>query len=140
MPGTKNPTAPQSTNTTPAMQAYPTMTIPAEIAHQFTCRRGSEGIVTVISRTLVELYGRRATGVRLAQFELWCRPEWSCRPRQGARHHDRGGDRRTDPASHRGLTQPQRRITPSYGVHSGARAVEHLRLSMAELKVANVRT
>ncbi len=49
MPGTKNPTAPQSTNTTPAMQAYPTMTIPAEIAHQFTCRRGSEGIVTVIS-------------------------------------------------------------------------------------------
>src|ERR687897_1548374 len=52
MPGTKNPTAPQSTNTTPAMQAYPTMTIPAEIAHQFTCRRGSEGIVTVISRSL----------------------------------------------------------------------------------------
>ena len=49
MPGTKNPTAPQSTNTTPAMQAYPTMTIPAEIAHQFTCRRGSEGIVTVIN-------------------------------------------------------------------------------------------
>jgi hypothetical protein len=65
------------------------------------------------SRSLVELYGRRATGVRLAQFELWCRPEWSCRPRQGARHHDRGGDRRTDPASHRGLTQPQRRITPA---------------------------
>src|SRR5215218_1637549 len=52
MPGTKNPTAPQSTNTTPAMPAYPTMTIPAEIAHQFTCRRGSEGIVTVISRSL----------------------------------------------------------------------------------------
>jgi hypothetical protein len=48
-------------------------------------------------------------GWKLAQFELWCRPEWSCRPRQG---DDRGGDRRTDPASHRGLTQPQRRITP----------------------------
>jgi NAD(P)H-dependent FMN reductase len=28
----------------------------------------------------------------------------------------------------------------SYGVHSGIRAVEHLRLSMAALKVANVRT
>ena len=41
---------PQSTNTTPAMQANPTMTIPAEIAHQFTCRRGSEGIVTVKTR------------------------------------------------------------------------------------------
>jgi putative transposase len=34
------------------------------------------------------------------------------RPSPGPRHHDRGGDRRTDPASHRGLTQPQRRITP----------------------------
>jgi hypothetical protein len=46
------------TNTTSAMQAYPTMAIPAEIAHQFTCRRGSEGIVTIISRTrhgLVEI-------------------------------------------------------------------------------------
>ena len=30
----------------------------------------------------------------------------------GPRHHDRGGDHRTDPASLRGLTQPQRRITP----------------------------
>jgi NAD(P)H-dependent FMN reductase len=28
----------------------------------------------------------------------------------------------------------------SYGVHSGTRAVEHLRLSMVELKVTNVRT
>lgn len=28
----------------------------------------------------------------------------------------------------------------SYGVHSGTRAMEHLRLSMAELKVADVRT
>jgi hypothetical protein len=49
MRGTKYPTAPQSRNTAPAMPAYPTMTIPAEIAHQFTCRRGSEGIVTVIN-------------------------------------------------------------------------------------------
>jgi hypothetical protein len=62
MPGTKNPTAPQSTNTTPAMQAYPTMTIPAEIAHLFTCGRGSEGIVTVISRTLRKTGGRRSSG------------------------------------------------------------------------------
>src|SRR5215207_5744898 len=62
MPGTKNPTAPQSTNTTPAMQAYPTMTIPAEIAHQFTCRRGSEGIVTVISRSLRKTGDRRSSG------------------------------------------------------------------------------
>ncbi len=105
MPGTKNPTAPQSTNTTLAMQAYPTMTIPAEIAHQFTCRCGSEGIVTLISRTLRKTGDRRSS----TQFELWCRPEWSCPPRQGARHHNRGGDHRTDPASHRGLIQPQRR-------------------------------
>jgi hypothetical protein len=62
MPGTKNPTAPQSTNTTPAMQAYPTMTMPAEIAHQFTCRRGGEGIVTVISRTRRKADDRRSSG------------------------------------------------------------------------------
>jgi hypothetical protein len=62
MPGTKNPTAPQSTNTPPAMQAYPTMTIPAEIALQFTCRRGSEGIVTVIGRTLRKTGDRRLCG------------------------------------------------------------------------------
>ena len=58
MPGMKNPTAPQIPNTASAMQAYPIVTIPAGIAHQFTCRRGSEGIVTVISRTLPKMGDR----------------------------------------------------------------------------------
>jgi hypothetical protein len=71
MPGTKNPTAPQSTNTTPAMQAYPTMTIPAEIAHQFTCRRGSEGIVTVISRTLRKTGDRRSIKIATMRRGFW---------------------------------------------------------------------
>ena len=91
MPGTKNPTAPQSANTTPARRAYPTMTIPAEIAHRSTRRRGSEGIGTVISRTLRKTGERRSSGPVRAVVQ-----EWSCRPRQGARRHDRGGDRRTE--------------------------------------------
>lgn len=70
-PRHEEPDRAQSTNTPAAMQAYPTMTIPAVIAHQFTFRCGSEGIVTVISRIL----RKTATGVCLARFELWCRPE-----------------------------------------------------------------
>ncbi|MBA2346002.1 MAG: multidrug efflux SMR transporter [Rubrobacter sp.] len=34
------------------------------------------------------------------------------RPGRAARRMGRGSDRRTDPASHRGLTRPQRWITP----------------------------
>src|ERR687894_1042201 len=101
MPGTKNLTAPQSTNTTQAMQAYSTMTIPAEIAHQFTCRRGSEGIVTVISRTLRKTGDRRSSGlVRAVVQARMVVPTETGR----SAPRDRGGDRRTDPASHRGLT------------------------------------
>lgn len=36
------------------------------------------------------------------------------RPRRGARHHDRAADRRRDPAGHRGLTWPQRRIPQAH--------------------------
>ena len=76
---------------------------PSQARPKLVTNSPADAAVRGSSRSSVELYGRRATGVRLAQFELWCRPEWSCRPRQGARHHDRGGDRRTGPASHRGL-------------------------------------
>ncbi len=55
-------TAPHSRSTTPAMQSYSTVTIPAEIAHHVTYRRGSDGIVTVISRTLRKAGDRRSSG------------------------------------------------------------------------------
>lgn len=67
MPGTKNPTAPQSANTAPAMQAYPTMTIPAEIAHQFTCRRGSEGFHPQAAQKCVTLLWQGLTCRHIAE-------------------------------------------------------------------------